>query len=178
MNMRPVGVMAMAVLFGIVATLTMDGVNSVASSVGLIGKLNLAFIGKLMNQWLQGQFWFLRPGDIPDVPEALMMGYGAHYFAGISLAIPFYCLICPRVKSGGGLFVGALTYGLACSLISLCFIYPSVGLGFWGMAGKNPVLLIASLANHAVYGVALGGCAIAWRRRMLQKCMPGAAMLH
>ncbi|ANM76941.1 hypothetical protein A4U88_5103 [Serratia marcescens] len=46
------------------------------------------------------------------------------------------------------------------------------------MAGKNPALLIASLANHAVYGVALGGCAIAWRRRMLQKCMPDAAMLH
>lgn len=106
MNMRPIGVMAMAVLFGIVATLTMDGVNSVASSVGLIGKLNLAFIGKLMNQWLQGQFWFLRPGDIPDVPEALMMGYGAHYFAGISLAIPFYCLICPRVKSGAACSLG------------------------------------------------------------------------
>ncbi len=29
-----------------------------------------------------------------------MMGYGAHYFAGISLAIPFYCLICPRVSRG------------------------------------------------------------------------------
>ncbi|OQV66406.1 hypothetical protein AK51_08875 [Serratia nematodiphila DZ0503SBS1] len=65
MNMRPVGVMAMAVLFGIVATLTMDGVNSVASSVGLIGKLNLAFIGKLMNQWLQGQFWFCGLATFP-----------------------------------------------------------------------------------------------------------------
>ncbi|VEA66898.1 Protein of uncharacterised function (DUF2938) [Serratia plymuthica] len=164
MDLCPARELARYGLFGIVATLGMDLVNFIASSAGVIGKLNLVFIGNLVNQWGQGQFLFLRPGDIPQVPHALLLGYGAHYFAGIVLALLFYYFIFSVYHPRRGALCRAVIYGLVCSLISLCLIYPSVGLGFFGSAASGSGLLVSSLVNHAVYGLVLGICGI-WPRR-------------
>lgn len=164
MDVSPARELARYGLYGIVATLGMDLVNFIAASAGVISKLNLVFIGNLANQWWHGQFLFLRPGDIPPAPHALLLGYSAHYFAGIVLALLFYYFVFSVYHPRRGALCRAVIYGLICSLISLCLIYPSVGLGFFGSATNGTGLLVASLVNHVVYGLALGICGI-WPRR-------------
>ncbi|MDH3816802.1 MAG: DUF2938 family protein, partial [Acidobacteriota bacterium] len=54
--------------------------------------------------------------------------------------------------------VWALAYGLATTVASLFFVYPSMGLGVAGRRSPEGMRApLSSLANHLFYGVGLAG---------------------
>ncbi|MEB6535385.1 DUF2938 family protein [Pantoea stewartii] len=113
--------------------------------------------------------FFSHPSEIATNKNGLLIGYFFHYFAGIALAFP-YCWLFFKTNFISNLSVfKTAVYGLICSLITLVFIYPSVGLGLWGMKSGNYELLIAALINHFVYGLALLASCIFITRILLNK---------
>jgi len=149
-----------AIAAGVVATLAMDVANRLGVTTGLVHSLNLELVGKLVHAWSQGRFMVDDPGELAPIRHAAAWGRVWHYLAGIVFAQLFAVLwrSNDRVRRHG--MPAAAVFGLLCSLVSLCAILPSLGLGWFGLKSGTQALG-DSLFNHLVYGIALG----AWYRR-------------
>jgi len=105
--------------------------------------------------WAHGRFRYGNPSEMQEVANEKLYGYVTHYAIGVSLAVPFVF--------GWDLLVGgpvspvwALAYGLATTVASLFFVYPSMGLGVAGRRSPEGMRApLSSLANHLFYGVGL-----------------------
>ena len=82
-------------------------------------------------------------------------GYLTHYAIGVGLAIPFV-FGWNFIIGGPGPPVWAFIYGVATTVISLVFVYPSMGFGMFGLRSpegiKSP---LSSLANHTFFGAGM-----------------------
>ena len=149
-----------AIAAGAVATLVMDVANRLGVTTGLVHSLNLELVGKLVHAWSQGRFVIDHPRELAPLPHAAAWGRVWHYLAGIVFAQLFAALWRSSDRVRTHCMLSAAVFGLLCSLVSLCAILPSLGLGWFGVK-LGAQALGDSLFNHLVYGLALG----VWYRR-------------
>ena len=144
-----------AVVAGVLGTLMMDFLNHLCARTGMISKIDVAMIGRMAVGWARGRFRYGHPSEMQQVANEKLYGYVTHYAIGVGLAVPYVF--------GWALMVGgpispawALTYGLGTTVASYFFVYPSMGLGVFGLRSPEGMRApLSSLANHLFYGVGL-----------------------
>ena len=157
MNLIVAGLLA-----GVLGTLAMDLLNNLAARTGLILKIDVAMIGRMATGWTRGRIRYRHPDELDQVANETVFGYVVHYAIGVGLAVPFvlawdFCV--------GGLpsVAWSVAYGVATTVASFFFVYPSMGLGVFGRRSPERITaFITPLANHFFYGVGLAlGLALA-----------------
>ena len=141
------------VVVGVFGTCAMDLLNHLFSRFGVILKIDMGTIGRMSAGWARGQFRYRHPGELAPVSSETLLGYITHYAIGVGLAIPFVL--------GWDLLVGgpmspawALVYGIATTVASVFFVYPSLGLGVFGLRSPDGIKApLSSFANHFFFGV-------------------------
>ncbi len=150
MNLLVSGIVA-----GVIGTIVMDILNHLATRSGLLAKIDAGTIGRMAAGWMKGRFFYSHPSEMAPVANEVFYGYVAHYCIGIGLSVPFVLF--------WGLFVEgpispawALAYGISTTVASWFFVYPSMGLGPFGMRSPDGFnACLSSLANHLFYGIGL-----------------------
>ena len=140
---------------GMLGTLAMDLLNNLVAPTKVFLKIDVAMIGRMAAGWTRGRFCYRHPEEMDQVPNEKVYGYVVHYAIGVGLAIPFVL--------GWDFWVGGLpsvawsvVYGVATTVASFCFVYPSMGLGVFGRRAPERIkAFITPLANHLFYGVGL-----------------------
>ena len=143
------------VVAGVLGTLVMDSLNHLFARSGLLLRIDMGMIGRMSAGWAQGRFCYRHPGEMKQVANEMVLGYLTHYTIGVGLAIPFVL--------GWGLFVGspaspvwATIYGVATTVASVFFVYPSMGLGVFGRRSPEGIKApLSSMANHLFFGVGM-----------------------
>ena len=144
-----------AVVAGVLGTLMMDFLNHLCARTGMISKIEVAMIGRMAVGWARGRFRYGHPSEMQQVANEKLFGYVTHYAIGVGLAVPYvfgWALMVGRPISPAW----ALTYGLGTTVASYFFVYPSMGLGVFGLRSPEGMRApLSSLANHLFYGVGL-----------------------
>jgi uncharacterized membrane protein YeaQ/YmgE (transglycosylase-associated protein family) len=143
------------VVAGVLGTLMMDSLNHLFARMGMISKIDVGMIGRMAVGWAHGRFRYTHPGEMEQVANETFYGYITHYTIGLGLAIPFVL--------GWDLLVGGLAspawtlvYGIATTVASVFFVYPSMGLGVFGRRSPDGIRApLSSLANHFFFGVGM-----------------------
>jgi hypothetical protein len=140
---------------GVIGTLSMDALNYLFARAGMVTKIDVAMIGRMTVGWTQGRFLYDQPSEMKRVANEKIIGVVAHYSIGIVLAVPF--VVAWNLRFGGppsSLWVVA--YGVATTVASWFFVYPSMGLGILGLRSADGLKnSLSSLANHLFYGVGM-----------------------
>ena len=148
MNLAATGVIA-----GVLGTLMMDLLNHLVARTGMITRIDVGMIGRMAAGWARGRFRYRHPSEMQQINNELLYGYLTHYAIGVALAVPFV-VGWNLVVGGSPSPVWAILYGVATTVASWFFVYPSMGLGALGLRSpegiKNP---LSSLANHLFYGM-------------------------
>jgi hypothetical protein len=146
---------AMAVIAGVLGTLMMDSLNLLCARAGMISRIDVGMIGRMASGWARGRFRYRDPSEVEQVAHEELYGYSAHYAIGVGLAVPYvfgWAFLVGRPVSP----LWALAYGLATTVASYFFMYPSMGLGVCGKLSPEGMRApLSSLANHLFYGVGL-----------------------
>ena len=143
------------IVAGVLGTLVMDSLNHLFARSGMLSKIDVGMVGRMAAGWARGQFCYRHPSEMKPVANEKLVGYITHHSIGVGLAVPFVF--------GWHLLVGgpvspewALAYGVATTVASLFFVYPSMGLGVCGSRSPDGIKApLSSLANHLFYGVGL-----------------------
>lgn len=146
---------AVGVLAGLTGTVAMDLGNLLFSRLGVISRVDVGMIGRMARGWTRGRFRYGHPSEMDETPGERSVGVLTHYAIGVGLAVPFVV--------GWDLFVGgpappgsAALYGVATTVASWFFVYPSMGFGVLGMRSPEGLKApLSSLANHLFYGLGL-----------------------
>jgi len=143
------------IVAGVLGTLFMDLLNHLFARIGVISKIDVRIIGRMAVGWTQGRFRYSHPDEMERVPKEMIYGYFTHYAIGVGFAIPF--ILGWNLLIGGPVSpVWAFVYGVATTVASLFFVYPSMGFGMFGWRSpegiKGP---LSSLANHLFFGVGM-----------------------
>lgn len=143
------------VLVGVLGTVAMDMLNHIFARLGLVTKIDVQAIGRMSAGWARGRFRYRHPNELVAVSNESLLGYVTHYAIGIGLAIPF--VLGWESVAGGALSpMWALVYGIATTVASVFFVYPSLGLGVFGMRSPDGIKApLSSLANHFFFGVGM-----------------------
>ncbi len=140
----------------------MDLLNLLFARTGMLSKIDVRMIGRMAMGWARGRFHYGHPSEMGQVANQMFYGYITHYTIGVSFALPYVL--------GWDLFVGrpaspiwAVAYGVATTVASYFFVFPSMGLGMFGRRSAEGIRApLASLANHLFYGVGMAlGVALA-----------------
>ena len=95
------------------------------------------------------------PGEMEQLANEAFYGYITHYAIGVGLAIPFL-LGWDLLVGGLASPIWTLVYGVATTVASLFFVFPSMGLGVFGRRSPEGIRSpLSSLANHLFYGVGM-----------------------
>ena len=141
------------VVAGVLGTLVMDSLNFLFVRTGMLSKIEVGMIGRMAVGWARGRFRYGHPSEMERVANEMLYGYITHYTIGVGLAIP-YVLGWDLLVGGPASPVWALAYGVATSVASYFFVFPSMGLGVFGRRSPEGVKgLLSPLANHLFYGV-------------------------
>ena len=143
------------IVAGLLGTLVMDSLNHLFARLGILLKIDVRMIGRMSAGWANGRFRYRHPDEMKQVANELLYGYITHYAIGVGLAIPF--------ALGWAIFVGgpvspswALIYGVATTVASVFFVYPSMGLGLFGWRSPEGIRApLSSLANHFFFGLGM-----------------------
>jgi uncharacterized membrane protein YeaQ/YmgE (transglycosylase-associated protein family) len=143
------------VVAGVVGTLAMDALNLLFARTGMLSKIEVGMIGRMGVGWAHGRFRYRHPSEMEQVANEKLYGYVTHYAIGVGLAVP-YVLGWDLLVGGPASPAWALAYGVATTVASYFFVYPSVGLGVCGRRSPEGIKApLSSLANHLFYGVGL-----------------------
>jgi hypothetical protein len=145
----------LTMILGVVATLVMDIGNFVLFKFNLISQIDEVIIARLIIGWSKLQFIYNAPSMLPIVENAQIKGTVFHYLIGIFFACYYIYLENKWLYKYKNTFVLAAIYGTFTSLVSLCLLFPSLGLGFFGLK-TGSMLLVSSLINHFIYGIGIG----------------------
>ena len=143
------------IVAGVLGTFVMDFLNHLFARIGMLLKIEVGMIGRMSAGWVHGRFRYRDPSEMQQVANEKTLGYIAHYTIGVCLAIPFVL--------GWDLFIGgpaspvwALIYGVATTVASVLFVYPSMGLGLFGWRSPEGIRApLSSLANHFFFGLGM-----------------------
>ncbi len=143
------------VVAGVLGTLVMDSLNHLFSRTGMISKIDVGMIGRMAAGWAHGRFRYGHPSEMEHVANEKLYGYLTHYAIGVGLAVP-YVIGWDLLVGGPASPVWALAYGVATTVASYFFVFPSLGLGVCGRRSPEGIRApLSSLANHLFYGVGL-----------------------
>ena len=150
MDLVVVGVVA-----GVLGTLVMDLLNLLFARVGVISQMHMEVLGRMAVGWARGRFRYGHPSEMKKVANELAYGYATHYAIGVGLAVSYVL--------GWDLLVGeppspvwAFPYGVATTVASWFFVFPSLGFGAFGRRSPEGLKAgLSSLANHAFYGLGI-----------------------
>ena len=143
------------VVAGVLGTLVMDSLNLLFARTGMISKIDVGMIGRMAAGWARGRFLYGHPSEIEEVANEMLYGYITHYTIGVGLAVP-YVLGWNLLVGGPASPVWALAYGVATTVASWFFVFPSMGFGAFGRRSPERMRApLSSLANHLFYGVGL-----------------------
>jgi hypothetical protein len=153
---------------GLLATLTMD-VGFVAAS--LLGgdaftstRAGLEPVGRWTALLARGRLRFDDLQAEPPVTGEAAIGLAVHYATGITLTKLY--LEALRRAGGRPSVAGAAAYGAATAALPLLIMYPSWGIGPFGLrSGEAVRLLRLMLFGHTVFGAAIGAWALALGER-------------
>ena len=146
---------AKGVVAGVLGTLAMDSLNLLFARTGLISKIDVGMIGRMAVGWVRGRFRYGHPDEMEQVDREVVYGYITHYAIGVVLAVPFVL--------GWNLLLGglpspewAVAYGIVTTGASWLFVYPSMGLGAFGLQSPEGIKnTFSSLSNHLFYGLGM-----------------------
>lgn len=140
---------------GVLGTLMMDSLNHLFARYGVISKIDVGMIGRMAVGWARGRFCYSHPSEMKPVANEKLIGYITHYSIGVALAIPF--VLGWAYFFGGPVSpVWTLAYGVATTVASVFFVYPSMGFGIFGMRSPEGIRApLSSLANHLFFGVGM-----------------------
>lgn len=145
----------MGIIAGVLGTSVMDFLNHLFSRAGLLSKIDMKMIGRMSAGWACGRFRYRHPDDMKQDPNETFYGYITHYAIGVGLAL-IYVLGWNLLVGGIASPLWALVYGVATTVASYFFVYPSMGLGVCGWRSPKGIKdSLSSLANHLFYGVGL-----------------------
>ena len=143
------------VVAGVLGTLVMDSLNHLFARTGMISKIDVGMIGRMAVGWAHGRFRYRSPSEMEQVANEKLYGYITHYTIGVGLAVP-YVLGWDLLVGGPASPVWALAYGVATTVASYFFVFPSMGLGVFGRRSPEGIRApLSSLANHLFYGVGI-----------------------
>ena len=126
------------IVAGLLGTLVMDFLNHLFARLGILLKIDVRMIGRMFAGWADGRFRYSHPSEMQQVPNEKLYGYITHYAIGVGLAIPF--VLGWAIFVGGPLSpVWALIYGVATTVASVFFVYPSMGMGLFGCVSAGYV---------------------------------------
>ena len=140
---------------GVLGTLAMDSLNLLCARIGMILRIDVGMIGRMSAGWVRGRFCYRHPSEMIPVANEKFIGYITHYAIGVGLAIPFV-LSWAHFFQGPAPPAWALVYGIATTVASVFFVYPSMGFGVFGMRSPEGIRApLSSLANHLFYGMGM-----------------------
>jgi hypothetical protein len=143
------------VVAGVLGTLVMDLLNHLFARTRMLSKIDVGMIGRMAGGWVHGRFHYRHPGEMKRVANEKLYGYITHYTIGVGLAVP-YMLGWDLLVGGPASPVWALIYGVATTVASHFFVFPSMGLGVFGRRSPEGIRApLSSLANHFFYGVGM-----------------------
>ena len=143
------------VLAGVLGTLVMDSLNHLFARTGMLSKIDMGMIGRMSVGWARGRFRYRHPDEMEEVANEMLYGYITHYTIGVGFAVP-YVLGWDLLVGGPVSPLWTLAYGVATTVASLFFVYPSMGLGVCGRRSPEGIRApLSSLANHLFYAVGL-----------------------
>ncbi len=146
---------ATGVVAGVLGTLVMDSLNHLFARTGMLSKIDVGMIGRMSAGWARGRFRYRHPGEMEQVGNETLYGYVTHYIIGVGLAVT-YVLGWDLLVGGPASPVWALAYGIATTVASYFFVFPSMGLGVFGRRSPEGIRSpLSSLANHFFYGVGI-----------------------
>ncbi|MFC1530726.1 DUF2938 family protein [Gemmatimonadota bacterium] len=149
------GLVVTGFVAGVLGTLAMDLLNILVARTGVLLKIDVGMIGRMVVGWAHGRFRYGHPGEMQQVANETLYGYIAHYIIGVGLAVP-YVLGWDLVVGGPASPAWAVVYGVATTAASYFFVYPSMGLGVFGRRSPEGIRArLSPLANHFFYGVGL-----------------------
>jgi len=149
------GVVITGIVAGVLGTIAMDSLNLLFARAGVITKIDVGMIGRMAAGWTHGRFRYGHPSEMQQVANERLYGYVTHYAIGVCLAVP-YVLGWALLVGGSASPIWALAYGLATTVASYFFVFPSMGLGVAGRRSPEGIRApLSSLANHLFYGVGL-----------------------
>ena len=142
---------------GVVGTVAMDLGNLLFSRAGLLSKIDMGMLGRMAAGWTRGRFRYQHPRELEEVANEKAYGYLTHYAIGVGFAVPY--LVGWQVLAGGPASPAwAIAYGLATTVASWFFVYPSMGFGILGRRSPDGLRAVLSpLANHLFYGLGMAG---------------------
>jgi hypothetical protein len=143
------------VVAGVLGTVVMDSLNYIVARTRMISRIEVTMIGRMSAGWARGRFRYANPTKMEQVPNEVVIGLVTHYAIGVALAVP-YVLGWSFFVGGSPSPVWALVYGIATTVASWFFVYPSMGLGVFGrLSPEGMKAPLSSLANHLFYGLGL-----------------------
>lgn len=143
------------VVAGVFGTLVMDSLNYLVARTRLISRIDVATIGRMAAGWARGRVRYANPNEMKQLKHEMLIGLITHYTIGVVLAVPFV-LGWSFLVGGSPSPAWAFVYGIATTVASWFFVYPSMGLGVFGrQAPDGTKATISSLANHLFYGLGL-----------------------
>jgi hypothetical protein len=148
-------VLTMVLSAGVLGTVTMDLGNLLVSRAGVLSKIDMGMIGRMAAGWTRGRLRYGHPSDMEEVKNETAYGYLTHYAIGVGFAVPY--LLGWQILVGGPASPGwAIAYGIATTVASWFFVYPSMGLGALGRRSPDGLKAVLSpLANHLFYGLGM-----------------------
>ena len=143
------------VVAGVLGTLVMDSVNHLFARTGMLLRIDMRMIGRMSVGWAHGRFRYGSPGEMEHVANEKLYGYITHYTIGVGLAVT-YLLSWDLLVGGPASPAWALVYGVATTVASHFFVFPSMGLGVFGRRSPEGIRSpLSSLANHLFYGAGI-----------------------
>ena len=143
------------VVAGVLGTLVMDSLNLLFARAGIISKIDVGMIGRMAAGWARGRFRYGHPSEMEKAANEELYGYLTHHAIGVGLAVP-YVLGWDLLVGGPASPAWALAYGVATTVASWFFVYPSMGFGVFGRRSPEGLRApLSSLANHLFYGLGM-----------------------
>lgn len=137
---------------GLLATLAMDLTSHGLTLAGVYkAPVNTTVIGRWVAHNLQGTFVHENIAQARPFRNELSLGTLSHYAIGVVLAL-VYAISLEWLSLANTLALAA-SFGLLSNALPWLWLFPSCGLGFFGLKGER--LLLSSFVNHVVFGVAL-----------------------
>ena len=133
----------------------MDSLNLLFARTEMLSKIEVGMFGRMAVGGARGRLRYGHPSEMEQVANEMLCGYVTHYTIGVGLALP-YVLGWDLLVGGPASPVWALAYGVATTVASYFFVFPSMGLGVFGRRSPEGIRApLSSLANHLFYGVGL-----------------------
>lgn len=142
---------------GVLGTVAMDLGNFLLSRAGVLSKIEVGMIGRMAMGWTRGRLCYRHPSEMEERRNERAWGFITHYSIGLAFAFPY--VVGWQILVGGPVSPpGAVAYGLATTVASWFFVYPSMGFGALGRRSPDGLRAVLSpLANHFFFGLGMAG---------------------